>query len=222
MRRLRLPFAFLLVNGLLLAPGWTIVGELGGPWLTGEAVLIVPFLFFLPRTRWSRRLALGLAVLLTLSASLLVADAAARLSLSRPLNLYLDWHLLGPVWKLLAGSMGPVPAAAAFLGLGASASLLAWGLGLLLSDLPSPSPSPSLTRSGRLAGAGCIAALVIGTTALPAGWWGEHSEGVAELPDALGWPTARFSVEQARGMGRLLAGAGRLRSKDRSLPVQLP
>ena len=70
----------LLVNGLLLAPGWTIVGGLGPPWLTGEAVLLVPLLFFLPRTRWSRRLAFGLAVLLTLSAGLMVADAAARLS----------------------------------------------------------------------------------------------------------------------------------------------
>ena len=201
MGHFRLPLAFVLVNGLLLAPGWTIVGELRPPWLTGEAALLVPLLFFLPRTRWSRRLAFGLAVLLTLSAGLLAADAAARLSLSRPLNLYLDWHLLGPVWKLLAGSMGPLQAAAVFLGLGASASLVAWGLGHLLSALP----SPSLTRSGRLVGAGCTAALVIGTTALPIGWWGEQSEEVAELPDALGWPTARFSVEQARGVGRLLA-----------------
>ena len=48
MGRFRLPLAFLLVNGLLLAPGWTIVGELGPPWLTGEAALLVPLLFFLP------------------------------------------------------------------------------------------------------------------------------------------------------------------------------
>ena len=114
--------------------------------------------------------------------------------------------------------MGPLPAAAVFLGLGASASLLAWGLGGLLSALP----SPSLTRSGRLAGAGCTAALVIVTTALPAGWWGEQSDGVAELPGALGWPTARFSVEQARGVGRLLAERDAFAVEDCSLPVQLP
>ena len=63
MGHFRLPLAFVLVNGLLLAPGWTIVGELRPPWLTGEAALLVPLLFFLPRTRWSRRLAFGLAVL---------------------------------------------------------------------------------------------------------------------------------------------------------------
>ena len=48
MGRFRLPLAFVLVNGLLLAPGWTIVGELRPPWLTGEAALLVPLLFFLP------------------------------------------------------------------------------------------------------------------------------------------------------------------------------
>ncbi|MFO7858982.1 MAG: sulfatase [Ectothiorhodospiraceae bacterium] len=121
----------------------------GPNWLAFEALAITGLFLLLPRRRWTRwpaALAGVLAVLLTVLAGL---DAVVRLSLARPLNVYLDYPLATSVYDLAAGTLGG-PLAALVLTLSAAAlALLGWAVaGALLALRP---PHPATRR--RLAGA---------------------------------------------------------------------
>ena len=63
------------------------------------------------------------------------ADALARQSLGRPLNLYLDLHLVSAVYKLLNGAFGPAVAVLLMLGLALGAALLVLILAYLLAPV---------------------------------------------------------------------------------------
>jgi hypothetical protein len=106
-RLLRLLAALILVNVLLLAPQWVLAGGIGGPWIALEAGVIVGVFALLPRNRWSTSAALIMAMILMLVTIVALGDTATRLSLARPLNLYVDIWLLGSVRNLLTGALGP-------------------------------------------------------------------------------------------------------------------
>ena len=106
---IRLVSAWVLVNGLLMAPTWVSAAVWDGsmpPWLSVEAALIVGGMALLPRRPWSRVLAWVLAGAVVLSTVALMADLVFRVSLGRPLNLSLDLYLLDAVYRLAVGNSG--------------------------------------------------------------------------------------------------------------------
>lgn len=130
---LHLLAAWLVINTLLLLPR-LIDGHIGH-WITLEAALIVGLFALLPARRWSRWLTWIAAAGLLLITLLALADVAARMSLARPLNLYLDYHLIFAVRNLLVGGLGPVWAGLALLGGVVVAAGLVWLLARLLADV---------------------------------------------------------------------------------------
>lgn len=130
-REVRIPWlvaGLFLLNVLLLLPLWILDGEVRGHWLSMEALLVVGLFALLPRRPPVWRRAAGVVVALALLVVTVVGlgDVTARHSLSRPLNLYLDIHLLGAVWNLLVGTTGFL-GATAVLGGGFVVLLLASG-----------------------------------------------------------------------------------------------
>jgi len=82
-----------------------------------------------------------LAPLIVLVVVVAFGDAAARMSLARPLNLYLDLRLASSVGHLLSGTLGPTRAVLSGL-IGAVTLLgVTLGLALLLSRLPERTPA---------------------------------------------------------------------------------
>jgi hypothetical protein len=133
---LRLLITFAALNALLLGLEVPRHAGLGPNWIALEALVLAGLFTWMPRGRWKGLLA-GLAgALLALLTLLALADALARLSLSRSVNLYLDYPLARSVYHLVSGSVS-VPGAilagiALLLGLAALALLLRWllaGLG---------------------------------------------------------------------------------------------
>ena len=104
---LRLSAVLMLVNGVLLAPWWVLSGGLAPPWLSLEATVIVWVFTTLPRERRARYAAGAVALLVVLFTVIGFADTTMRLSLGRPLNLYVDLWLLRSVRDLLVGAFGP-------------------------------------------------------------------------------------------------------------------
>ena len=186
-----------LLNLLLVLPGWVAARRPVAPWIALEALVVVGVLLLLPRFRtplrfqnqnlgragWRRAWRGGIGSLVALGALVVavlsVADVAARESLARPLNLYLDVRLVQPVASLLAGNLGPVRATLLAVG----ALLATLGVGLLLAWLlagvlrgseagpearTSRALGPRLTRAP-LTRAGAGLAMLV----LPLGLWGE-------------------------------------------------
>lgn len=207
MGALALPAAFVVVNGLLLLPGWILQGGAGTPWVAGEAVLLVAIFLLVPDRRWSGFLA-GVAAFLILGLSfLLLADAAARTSLSRPMSLYLDWHLLGAVWNLMVGAVGLAPA---LLSLVATLTVfvgLGWALLRLLGE--------SRTLEGVSTPRGVVAGGLVLVLALSVGV-GESAFG--RLGDAVRWPGATLVAEQVRKARDLLEERERFARQLRESP----
>ncbi len=133
---LRLLITFAVLNTLLLGLEIPRHAGMGPNWIALEALVLVGLFTWMPPGRWKSHLAGlsgGLLALLTLLA---LADALAHLSLSRSLNLYLDYPLARSVYHLVSGSIsvpGAILAAVALiLALTALALLLRWlllGLG---------------------------------------------------------------------------------------------
>ncbi len=128
---IRLVSAWVLVNGLFLAPAW-LSGALTGapvpPWLSVEAAVLVGGMALLPRRSWSRGLVWPLAAGVVLVAVVSFADLVFRASLGRALNLSLDLYLLDAVYRLAVGNTGFLRTV---LGLGALVALV--GLSVLLT-----------------------------------------------------------------------------------------
>ena len=189
MRILSLLLALLLVNVLLLAPQW-LAGGPGGTWIALEAWLIVGLFAVLPRGRWRAVLAALTALALVLVSLLVFADAVARQSLARPLNLYLDLHLLSAVYNLMVGTLGSAMARLAVLGLVLGGAVLAW----LLAYLLSPTETQRRERIVRVAGVALIAFFCIALTrvALPG------------LTERTALPAVRLTTDQVRYFFQML------------------
>ena len=189
-RILSLLIALLLVNVLVLAPRWVLEGGPGPPWLALDAWLAVGVCALLPRRRWSAALAAGIALVLVLSSLLAFADVATQLSLARPLNLYLDVHLLSAVRNLLTGTMGSTVAALIMIGLAAVPLLLTGLLAYLLTPVESE-------RRKRAVGTAGVALIAISC----AGFAGSR---MPLLAGRVTWPTVQIATDQTRHFLRML------------------
>ena len=184
---LSLLIALLVVNVLLVAPGWLLPGG-SRAWLAAEAVAAVALLAGLPRNRWRRAAAWSAAAALLAGSLLAFSDAVFRLSLGRALNLYLDIPLAADVGRLVsgvAGTGGALAAAAVVAAAGLLAVRLVAGL-LLRSAVPGG-------RRGALAGgsAAVLAAALAGGA-------------VPSLGPYVAAPAARQTADQARHALRML------------------
>jgi len=100
--RILIATAFVLLNGLLLAPALALPGDM--PWLAVEALAIWTLLAL--KQRPPGPLIGALAAIYAVLVLLVVADVLIRESLGRGLNLYLEVGLLGAAWHLLSTNLG--------------------------------------------------------------------------------------------------------------------
>ena len=103
---LRVIVSAVVVNLLLVAPLWFRGDDPAGRWFALEALLLVGVFALLPRRTWSLLAAAFAALVVVLVSFMGFGDSAARESLARPLNLYLDVHLLDAVRNLVGGTVG--------------------------------------------------------------------------------------------------------------------
>ncbi|MEJ2538487.1 MAG: alkaline phosphatase [Gemmatimonadota bacterium] len=226
----------LLINLLLLLPVWIRHGRPGPHLFALEAGIVVGLFLVLPRRPWSTLLAGAAGLLVTAASVLGFADSAARMSLARPLNLYLDVQLVSAVANLLTGAVSGLWAALALGGGALAAILLTGGVGYLLARLrpgpdgsraaasgtstPGRGPSARLRRlrdavlrpRSRAAG---LALLVACLLAIPLRWF--HPRGVA-----LGLPGVQLVQEQSRQLTRMLAERERFAAEMSAAPGILP
>jgi hypothetical protein len=134
-RLLRLFAALVLVNVLLLAPSWVLAGRIGAPWLAVEAGVVVAALMLLPAGRWTVGAALAAATAVLLVALVGLGDTALRLSLNRPVNVYLDFWLLASVRDLMVGTLGPAWTTVAIVSSLAAAAALTVVVAFLLAPV---------------------------------------------------------------------------------------
>jgi hypothetical protein len=145
---MRLLAALIIVNGLLLAPVWVLAGDMGLPWLSLEAVVVVGGFALLPPRRWVFYGAVAAGVAVVGLALLGLGDTALRLSLGRPANLYVDLWLLDSVWHLLLGTLGrPLALVVVVLALGVTV-VLALLVGRLLGPERSLADGPARPIEG--------------------------------------------------------------------------
>lgn len=109
-RLIRLLLVFAALNILLLALEIPRYSGLGPNWVALEALVVAGLFALIPRRRWSLLLAGTAGLALALLSLIAMADALARQSLSRPVNLYLDYTTVRSIYHLLAGSVS-VPGA---------------------------------------------------------------------------------------------------------------
>jgi len=182
--------ALLLLNGLLLAPRWLLTGSPGPAWIALESLLVVGLFALMPRGRPSAALAAVAATALVLLGVIAFADAVARQSIGRPLNLYLDLHLVSSVHKLLNGTLGPGVTVLLMLGLALGAAVLILILAYLLSPVEVHSPK---ARS-RVAGVALISLFGIGLV----------GEQMPALTGRITLPAVEIVMDQTRHFVRML------------------
>ncbi|AGA32960.1 putative sulfatase [Thioalkalivibrio nitratireducens DSM 14787] len=171
---LRLLIIFGLLNLLFLALEIPRHAGFGPNWLALDAALLAGLFALLPPGRGTTRIARLAGWLFAVLTLLTLADAFARLSLSRPVNLYVDYPLARSVYHLTAGNVAlPGALLAALLVLLAVAAI-----GLLVSRLLVRLPGGRGTAQTGLATV-LILVGAAGTTAFHAG------EAVPNLPRAI-------------------------------------
>ncbi len=188
-RTLSLLIALPVVNVVLLAPHWLLPGGAGAAWLALEAVVVAGVSAALPRTRWSVALAAGGAAALVLASLLMCAEVVVQQSLGRPLNLYLDLHLVGSVYRLTTGAFG---LARALLLLAGGALAVAAAVWLVAAALAPARGAPP----GRLPAGGIVVAAVA-----VAGLAG-HAPPALEQRTA--WPLVEVATAQAHHLARMV------------------
>ena len=180
---LRLIFAWILVNALLLAPQWIYPVEgRTVAWFALEAPLLVGLLAALPKRRWSLGLTSTLSLFLIVVTVVLLVDTGFVASLGRPFNLFLDLYLVDAVKNLMVGNIGMAKSVGVLAAVILVFGLITWGLTRLLA------PADGKTNlAPRLAGVALIALFALGV------------DKGAKLPvvgDRLDLPTVRLAQEQ--------------------------
>ena len=129
-----------------------------------------------------------------LLAAVALADSAVRQILARPLNLYLDVHLLDSVIDLLTGTLGLVPGALVALATLGLLALLTWFLSGLLRHVRVPRAGVRVRAAGLalVACFGVLFGLRATRTDLPA------------LARTTALPGATVATEQTRHLFRML------------------
>jgi len=189
-RTLRLLVAMLVVNGLLLSAQWWFppVGTLP-TWVALEAAFVAGAFLLLPQRRWALVCAGLVSMAIVIVGVLSFADAATRIILARPLNLYLDARLASSVADLLVGTLGsPLALLVELLALLAFAGAV-FGLAYLLR--------PAATGEGEWDRAGSRSGLRR---------WGERAAGLALMAPLVLWLASPPTL--APPVGQLSARAG--------------
>lgn len=203
MALMRLSTVLIVVNGLLLAPWWVLTGGLHPPWVALEAMLIVGAFAIAPPARSTRWIAAAVAAVLVFVTIAGLADAALRLSLGRPLNLYLDFWLLSSVRHLMFGTFGPVLAVVTMVLVPLLLILLVFVLRYLLVSVASSLSGNSSGSSSRSFSDRWAKPQLLGSLALVAILSiGLGLERVAALAPFVDTPVARLVRDQS---GQLLA-----------------
>ncbi len=198
----------LVLNCLLLLPSWILHGFPGPHLFALEAGIVAGLFLLVPRRRWTGWAAGVAGASVVVLFLLLLADTAARMSLARPLNLYLDLQLVSAVANLLDGNLGQGWGVVILSALGAA------GLGvtlLLARVLPrlAPPPQPADRRSRWwLPGAALLAVSVL---LIPLRW--VHPTGVA-----FALPATRLVQEQSTHLSRMLVERERFAVEMASAP----
>jgi len=189
-RLLRLLAALILVNGLLLAPSWALAGRIGPPWFAVEAGIVVAALLMLPARRWTLGATVATAAVVLLVALAGLGDAALRLSLGRPANIYLDLWLLLSVRDLLVGTLGSVIAVVVIVLTLVAVALITLLVGFLLATV-----QRERTALGtRLSGLAVVVLVGVGLV-------GTRMPGMVRYVDA---PAVRLVFGQARMFIRMM------------------
>jgi hypothetical protein len=190
-RLLSLVLAFTVVNIVLLAPQWAAPGMVPTHRVSLEAGLLVMLFAALPRNRLTLAGALLSATAVVLIGLVGLGDATTRMSLSRPLNLYLDARLLSAVLHLLTGTLGAVTAWLAVTAAAVGTVALVAVLGHLLA--PPKAVRPVIWSAKPAAFASLLLVALVAATR-PSGPTG-----------AVGLPGTRLVTEQARFLRGLVA-----------------
>ena len=181
---LRLLFAWVLVNGLLVAPQWIYPVEgRTVAWFALEAPLLVGLLAALPRRRWSLALTTVVSLALIVVTVFLLVDTGFLASLGRPFNLFLDLYLVDAVKNLMVGNLGVPKSVGVLAGVILVFGLITWGLTRLLAPA-----NDKIALAPRLSGVALIALFALGV------------DRGAQLPVVGGHmdaPTVRLAEEQA-------------------------
>lgn len=179
-----------LANSFLLIPIWILNRDFGPHVLALEAAILTAAFLLLPRSRWTEAAAWLCGLLVITLGVLQLGDTTARMSLARPLNLYLDVQLVSAVADLLRGTLGTVIGTLVLVGAAIAAIAAAILLGYLLSTL-----HPE--RGNRRQWIVGVAALVTALVAVPARWI--HPSGVA-----LALPAVQLTREQVRHVASMM------------------
>lgn len=197
----------LALNCLVLVPGWILSGRLGPHWIALEAVIVVGLFLYLPRGRWTALASVATAVATLVALVLALGDTAARMSLARPLNLYLDLRLVSSIGDLLRGTLGQGwSVLVATLALLLAGALLV-GLALALRGLTGGLRGAVSPRFG-------LALVAVGLAAVPLRWI--HPSGVV-----LGLPVVTLAREQGVHLRRMLQERERFAAEMAEAPFRL-
>lgn len=145
---LRPLLALALLNVFLLALEIPRHWGFGPNVLAFEALVLTGAFMLLPRHRWTRVAALVTAAALLVLTLMSAIDALARMSLSRPLNLYLDYPLITSVYDLAVGNLPPLLALGALAALVGALAILWAGSAALLAMLRPTGRAPAWRAGG--------------------------------------------------------------------------
>lgn len=151
--------AFALLNFGLLALEIPRHGLIGPNWFALEAFALAGLFSLLPRRRWARLPAWILGVTMALLTLLAIADAIARMSLNRQINLYLDWPHLVSIYHLIVGNLSLPVAIFATIALLLVLVGVAWITARLLMHLAGPKSRPVLALALVLAVIGLVGSI---------------------------------------------------------------
>ena len=197
-----------ILNCLLLGPSWILHEGIRPHWLALEAGLILGVALLLPRARWSAVVA-GIAALSILAVAMLsLGDTLVRMSLARPLNLYLDQQLLSAASRLIDGNLGRGWGTVVLLGAAALAATTTGGLTLLLLRL-------RRTGEGRRSWLPGVAAIAVCAAAIPARW--AHPSGVV-----LALPATQLVRDQTIHLGQMLGEQKRFAAEMAAASTSIP
>jgi hypothetical protein len=209
---LRLSLAWVVVNGLLMAPWWVSDAKGNSPdpgWVALEATLLVGLMALVPKRRWSAALGYAAALAVLLIGLFAFADVVFQVSLARPFNLFVDLYLLRAVWDLAVGNSGLVTTIAALIGIVVAIAVLTLGLGRLLAPLDLEG-RPALPRlAPRLAGVALVAIVALGLT----------HQATPALQKRLGTPVVGLVREQGGLLILTWRERGRFRAEMESRPA---
>ena len=174
----------------MLLPAWILGGRIGPQWIALEAVILCGLFLALPRRRWTAVAAAFAAALTVVVTILALGDTTARMSLARPLNLYLDLRLVRSIGDLLNGMLGEGWGGVVLGGGVVLLVAVAIGLWVGLRALTGSAGGALPARLG-------VALVVVGAVAIPLRW--VHPSGIV-----LGLPGVALVREQAQHLRRML------------------